>query len=77
MLLRRWMENVDETSQALWTSRQWKMAHAIGELKRMILSRPKEPGAQEQLDSQLQRFRDWNEEFEYSEEGSSEDRESS
>lgn len=66
MLLRRWMSSVDEATQDLWTSKQWRVGHAIGELWRRILRRPKERGAQEQLDSQLQRFRDWNEEFERS-----------
>jgi hypothetical protein len=65
-LLRHWMENIDEATRDLWASRQWRIGHAVGELKRRILRRPRERGAQEQLDSQLQKFRAWNKEFERS-----------
>lgn len=67
MLLRRWMETVDESLQELWESRQWRTGHAARELHRKVLRRPKKWGAREQLDSQLQRFRYWNEELERSE----------
>lgn len=68
MLLRRWMETVDEAVQALWASRQWKAGHALGELQRRLLRKPKQWTAREQFDSQLQKFRNWNEDFERSEE---------
>ena len=58
MLLSRLLDNVDEAAQDLWTSRQWRVGHAVGELWRRILRRPKERGAREQLDFQLQKFRD-------------------
>lgn len=73
MLLKRWMQTVDEALQDLWASRQWRTASAVAKLQRKILRQPKRWGAREQLDSQLQRFRDWDEKFEDSEEDSSDE----
>ena len=64
LLLRHWMETIDEAAQDLWNSRQWKAGRAVGEIQRRLLRRRKEWGAQEQIESRLQKFRSWNRKFE-------------
>jgi GT2 family glycosyltransferase len=59
--LTRWMGELDTGISALLNSRQWKAGHALGELHRRIVLKPRVPMAPETLNSIIGSFREWRE----------------
>ncbi|HJQ29137.1 MAG TPA: class I SAM-dependent methyltransferase [Rubrobacter sp.] len=56
-----WIEELDNGVSALLGSRQWKVGHALGELRRKTLRKSKDSTAVSHLEAVLQQFRAWRE----------------
>lgn len=57
--LSSWLERAEKSYSALLSSRQWRTGHALGELHRRALRRPRGASATESLGDIFERFRDW------------------
>lgn len=57
--LASWLERAEKAYSALLASRQWKAGHALGELQRKALRRPRVTSASDSLGSIFEQFRDW------------------
>lgn len=54
-----WFEETSAATSDLLNSRQWRAGHAIGELRRRLLLKPKGPMATDYLDVIMTKFRAW------------------
>ena len=69
----RWLETLDREVSALLQSRQWKAGHALGELYRRVLLRPRKPSAPDRLNETLEQFRAWRRDTKRSENGTTDE----
>lgn len=55
----RWIEQLDRGIATMLNSRQWKIGHALGEARRLILLKPRVPTASDYLSGISREFHKW------------------